>query len=120
MNSELSAMNMDKSAFFKYEISEILSPEKKSDQPNSLREQAESFVRDCAGAADGDMDISFQENGRGYYAHLHELERLKGAGLEGYREYRDELLSEIKEAEEHGESTHQMRVVCEQLSREIG
>ncbi|MFQ6609074.1 MAG: hypothetical protein ACE5EE_11175 [Fidelibacterota bacterium] len=120
MNSELSAINMDKSAFFKYEISEILNPEKKIDQPNGLREQVESFVRDCAGAADGDMDISFQENGRGYYAHLYELERLKGIGLDGYLEYRDKLLSEIKEAEGNGEMTHQMKVVYDQLSSEEG
>jgi hypothetical protein len=120
MNSELSAMNMDKSAFFKYEISEILSPEKENDQPSVLREQVELFVRDCAGTADGEMDISFQENGRGYYAHLHELERLRSDGLEAYQEYRDKLLSEIKEAEENGKMTHQMKVVYDQLSSEGG
>ena len=120
MNSELSAMNMDKSAFFKYEISEILNPEKKIDQPNGLREQVKSFVRDCAGSADGDMDISYQENGRGYYAHLHELERLRSISLESYREYRDMLLSEIKEVEENGEMTHQMKVVYDQLSSDGG
>ena len=103
MNSEIAGMNMDKTAFFKYEISEILDPEKISDQPSGLRERVESFVRDCAGAADGEMDISFQENGRGYYAHLHELNRLRGISQKHYREYRDQLLSELKEAEDKDE-----------------
>ena len=115
MNIEMTDMNMDKTAFFKYEISEILDPEKMNDQPSSLRERVESFARDCAGAADGEMDIRFQENGRGYYAHLRELERLKGESQEDYREYRDRLLAEIKEAEEHEEMTHQMKVVYQQL-----
>ena len=113
-------MNMSKSAFFKYEISEILNPEKKIDQPNGLQEQVESFVRDCAGAADGEMDISVQENGRGYYAHLRELERLKGVSQEDYYRYRDQLLSELKEAVENDEMTHQMKVVYDQLSGEEG
>ena len=85
-----------------------------------MQARVESFIRDCAGAADGEMDISFQENGRGYYAHLHELERLSGVSQESYREYRDKLLSEIKEAEETDEMTHQMKVVYDQLSRDAG
>ena len=111
---------MDKVAFFKYEIGEILDPEKMNDQPSDFRERVESFARDCAGAADGEMDISFQENGRGYYAHLHELERLKGGSQKNYREYRDQLLSELKEAEDNDEMTYQMKVVYDQLSREEG
>jgi hypothetical protein len=111
-------MNRIKTAFFKYEISEMLDPENKADQPGDLRERVESFVRDCAGAADGEMDISFQENGRGYYAHLHELERLRGASKENYKEYRDMLLSELKEAEDNNELTHQMKVVYDRLSTE--
>ena len=98
MNSEIAGMNMDKAAFFKYEINEILDPEKMNDQPSGLRERVESFARDCAGAADGEMDISFQENGRGYYAHLHELERLRDLGKKDYQEYRDKLLAELREA----------------------
>ena len=115
MNSEIAGMNMDKAAYFKYEINEILDPEKMNDQPSGLRERVESFVRDCAGAADGEMDISFQENGRGYYAHLRELERLKGESQEDYREYRDQLLSELREAEDNNEMTHQMKVVFSDL-----
>jgi hypothetical protein len=111
---------MDKTAFFKSEIGEILNPKNMNDQPSGLREQAESFVRDCAGAANGEMDISFQENGRGYYAHLHELERMKGISQEDYLEYSDQLFSELKEAEENDEMTHQMKVVSGQLSREEG
>jgi hypothetical protein len=117
MNSELSAMNMNKSAFFKYEISEILNPEKENDQPSVLREQVELFVRDCAGTADGEMDISFQENGRGYYAHLHEIERLRDVSQGDYLEYRRKLLLELNDAQENNEITHQMKIVCEQLSR---
>jgi hypothetical protein len=108
---------MDKSAFFKYEISEILSPEKENDQPSVLREQVELFVRDCAGTADGEMDISFQENGRGYYAHLHEIERLRDVSQGDYLEYRRKLLLELNDAQENNEITHQMKIVCEQLSR---
>ena len=106
---------MSKDAFFKYEINEILDPENMNDQPSGLRERVESFVRDCAGAADGEMDISFQENGRGYYAHLHELDRLKAISQEDYLEYRDKLLSELKEAEENDEMSHQMKVVYDQV-----
>ena len=111
-------MNIDKTAFFRHEISGILDPEKKNDQPGDLLERVESFVRECAGAADGEMDISFQENGRGYYAHLHELERLRGVSQETYQEYKDMLLSELKEAEGNSELTHQMKVVYDQLSTE--
>jgi len=115
MNSEIAGRNMVKAAFFKYEISEILDPENINDQPIGLRERVESFVRDCTGAADGEMDISFQENGRGYYAHLHELDRLGGISQEDYREYREQLLSELKEAEENNAMTHQMKVVFSDL-----
>ena len=116
MNSEMAGMTMDKAAFFKYEISEILDPKKMNDQPSGLRERVETFVRDCAGAADGEMYISFQEIGRGYYAHLHELERLRSDSQEDYREYRTKLLAEFKEAEDRGEMTHQMTVVYESLN----
>jgi hypothetical protein len=111
-------MTEDKITFFKYEISEILDPGNKADQPGDLRERVETFVRDCAGAADGEMDISFQENGRGYYAHLHELERLRSASKKNYKEYRGILLSELKEAEDNNELTHQMKVVYDRLSTE--
>ena len=56
-------MSIIKTAFFKNEISEILDPENKNDQPSDLREQVELFVRDCVGAADGDMDINYQDDG---------------------------------------------------------
>ncbi|MEN8133316.1 MAG: hypothetical protein ABFS45_24725 [Pseudomonadota bacterium] len=115
MNSEIAGMNMDKAAFFKYEISEILDPEKMNDQPSGLRERVESFVRDCAGTADGEMDISFQENGRGYYAHQHELERLRNLNQEAYRDYLEKLLAEIEEARNGEEFTSQMKVVYESL-----
>ena len=120
MNSGTEGMSVDKAAFFESEISEILDPENKNDFPSGLRERVESFVRDCAGAADGEMDISFQENGRGYYAHLHELEHLRVVSQEKCMEYRDKLLSELKEAEENNEMTHQMKVVYDQLSGEEG
>jgi len=108
-------MTEDKAVFFKYEISKILDPEKKHDNSSDLREEVESFVRDCAGTADGEMDISFQENGRGYYAHLHELEHLRIVSQEEYLGYREKLLSELKEAEENEELTHQMKVVYSDL-----
>ena len=109
-------MNRIKTAFFRYEINEITDLENKVDRPSNLRERVESFVRDCAGAADGEMDISFQENGRGYYAHLHELDRLRHISQENYLEYRDKLLSELKEAKEKSEMTQQMKVVYDKLS----
>jgi len=108
-------MDVDKAAFFQYEISEILNLEKTSNQPGDLTERVELFVRDCAGAADSEMDISFQENGRGYYAHLHELERLRTKSKESHLEYRSKLISELKEAEENHEMTHQMKVVYSDL-----
>jgi hypothetical protein len=37
------------------------------------------------GAADGEMDITWQETGRGYYRHLHELQDLEGEAKEQYR-----------------------------------
>ena len=111
-------MNKDKSAFFKNEIGEILDPETMGDFPCGLRERVESFIVDCAGAADGEMDISFQENGRGYYAHLHELERLKGVSQEDYQGYKDKLLFELKEAQEHDAMTHQMKVVYDELGND--
>ena len=115
MNSEIAGINMDKAAFFKDEISKILDPEKMNDQPSGLQERVESFVRDCAGAADGEMDISFQENGRGYYAHLHELERLRHLNQEAYSDYLEKLLAEIDEARNGDEFTSQMNVVYESL-----
>jgi ribosomal protein S6 len=114
-DAEGTNMNIDKTTFFKYEISEILDPENRADQPGDLRERVESFVRDCAGTADGEMDISFQENGRGYYAHLHELERLKKKNKNVYREYLYKLHEELEEAERNGEMTHQMKTVLESL-----
>ena len=65
------------------------------------------------------MDISFQENGRGYYAHLHELERMKGISQEDYLEYRNQLFSELKEAEENNEMNHQMKIVYNQLLSDV-
>jgi len=102
-------------AFFKNEIRETLKAETTSNQHDDLRERIELFVRDCAGAADSEMDISFQENGRGYYGHLHELERLKVESQEKYLGYRSKLLSELKEAEENDAMTHQMKIVYNEL-----
>ena len=102
-------------AFFKNEIRETLKAETTSNQHDDLRERIELFVRDCAGAADSEMDISFQENGRGYYAHLHELEKLRIENQESYQEYRSKLLSELKVAEENHELTHQMQIVYSNL-----
>ena len=73
------------------------------------------FLPAAVSAADGEMDISFQESGRGYYAHLHELERLRGLDNKDYQEYRDKLLAELKEAEENGMITYQMNVVYNDL-----
>ena len=115
MNLGVEVMNKDKAAFFKNEIGEMLDPETKGDFPCGLRERVESFIVDCAGAADGEMDISFQENGRGYYAHLHELERLKNINQTAYRVYLGKLLAELEEAKNVGESTSQMKVVYDAL-----
>ena len=109
---------VDKRAFFKDEISHWLNSENKQELSDGLRDQIETFLRDCAGTADGEMDISFQENGRGYYAHLHELERLRAVSQKDYQEYRDRLLSELTEADENDELTHQMKIVYDQLNRE--
>ena len=115
MNSEIVGTNMDKAAFFKYEIGEILDAGKMNDKSSGLQERVESFVRDCAGAADGEMDINFQEGGRGYYAHLHELERLKNLNQDLYREYLEKLIAELEEARNTDEFTSQMKVVYESL-----
>ena len=119
MISGIEAMNVHKVAFFKKEISEILEPGNENDFPSGLRERVESFIRDCAGAADGEMDISYQENGKGYYAHLHELDRSREVSEEDYRTYRDQLLSELKEAQENNEMTHQMKIVYNQLLSDV-
>ena len=113
-------MNIYKSAYYKNEITEILNPETKNDQPCDLRDRVESFVRDCAATADGEMDISYQENGKGYYAHLHELDRLKDVSLEDYLEYKEKLLSELNEANKNNEITHQMKAVYDQISKDEG
>ena len=109
---------VDKHAFFKDEISHWLNSSNEERLSDDLRDQIETFLRDCAGTADGEMDISFQENGRGYYAHLHELERLRAVSQKDYQEYRDKLLSELMEADENDELTHQMKIVYDQLNRE--
>ena len=62
------------------------------------------------------MDILFQETGRGYYAHLHELRALEDN--EGaYAVYRDKLLGEINAAEKDQSVTDQMKVVKEQMGK---
>lgn len=39
--------------------------------------QVERYLEEVkTGPADGEMDIEWQENGKGYYAHLHVIERL--------------------------------------------
>ena len=109
---------VDKRAFFKDEISRWLNPDNGEKLSDDLRDRIETFLRDCTGAADGEMDISFQENGRGYYAHLHELERLSAVSQKDYQEYRDKLLSELMGADENNELTHQMKIVYDQLNGE--
>ncbi len=47
-----------------------LSPEEQAALDEYLKEMGH-------GPADGDMDIEWQESGRGYYAHLHVLESIK-------------------------------------------
>ena len=111
-------MIVGKYAFFKDEISHWLNPDNGEILSDDLRDRIETYVRDCAGTADGEMDISFQENGRGYYAHLHELERLRAVSQKDYQEYRDRLLSELTEADENDKLTHQMKIVYDQLNRE--
>ena len=111
-------MTGHKRAFFKDEICHWLSPDNGETLSDDLRDRIETFLRDCAGAADGEMDISFQENGRGYYAHLHELERLRAVSQKDYQEYREKLLTELMEADENDELTHQMKIVYDQLNRE--
>ena len=110
-------VDTDKIAFFKNEIKEILDSTNRDEFPEELRVRVESFVRDCAGTANGEMDIDFQESGRGYYAHLHELGNMKKKGLDEYKEYRTKLLSELQAAEKNGALTHQMQVVFEYLNR---
>ena len=100
-------------AFFKTELSELLNDDHENTD-NELRADARRFFDDCKGAADGEMDISFQETGRGYYAHLHQLATLED-DVAAYAAYRDKVLEEIDTAENDGALTHQMKVVKEQL-----
>ena len=102
-------------AFFQAELAEILNEGNKS-VTDEQRSEAKQFFDDCRGAADGEMDILFQETGRGYYAHLHELRTLKDD--EGaYAVYRDKLLGEINAAEKDQSVTDQMKVVREQMGK---
>ena len=102
-------------AFFQAELAEILNEGNKS-VTDEQRSEAKQFFDDCRGAADGEMDILFQETGRGYYAHLHQLNTLEG-DAEAYAVYRDKLLGEINVAEKDQSVTDQMKVVKEQMGK---
>lgn len=101
-------------AFFKTELTKILSTDC-DNYDTETNESAKEFENDCKGAADGSMDIEFQETGRGYYAHLHELAALEETDKAAYTAYREKLLQEITAAEEDGAATHQMLTVKAQL-----
>lgn len=63
---------------------------------NSLSDQENAaldlYLQDMQqGPADGEMDIEWQESGRGYYAHLHQLESLDDA------QKKTEYLKRLKE-----------------------
>jgi hypothetical protein len=106
----------DKYAFFKNELEQY---SKATDVDHDLLARIESFVEDCKGAADGEQDISFQENGRGYYAHLHELDSLKNNNYEHYLDYRRQLTQELSEAIKNNEMTEQMSVVYDTLQKRL-
>ena len=101
-------------AFFMTELTKIRLNDC-NNYDNETIASAKEFEKDCQGAADGNMDITFQEMGRGYYAHLHELARLEGTDKAAYAAYREKLLQELATAEEDGSSTHQMKAVKAQL-----
>ena len=88
---------MMKSAFFKDELNEILDAPR-GEYTDEVVQAAIHFAEDCDGAADGDMDIDFQQDGRGYYAHLHELLHLAKAGWESHQAYRQRLEQELEKA----------------------
>ena len=103
-----------KTAFFRTELADIFS-RGNDEYPPEVIQAAKLFTEDCSGAADGDMDQEFQDAGRGYYAHLHELFHLKKTDYESYIAYKQRLEQEIDEAEEKGTLDYQMSVVREQL-----
>ena len=105
-----------KTAFFRTELADILS--RGDDKyPPEVIQAAKLFAEDCNGAADGDMELEFQETGRGYYAHLHELFRLKEKDYKEYTVYKRRSEQELEDAEKNGELDQQMSVVREQLDR---
>jgi len=102
------------SAFFKTELTKILLTASNSYSATTI-ESAKRFEADCKGAADSEMDIDFQERGRGYYAHLHQLTALEETDLNACSSYRQQLLQEIEDSEGCGEVTAQMLTVKAQL-----
>ncbi|MBT7442786.1 MAG: hypothetical protein HN790_02320 [Methylococcales bacterium] len=114
---KIGLLNMnEKYAFFKSELAQY-SQSSKVDA--DLLARIESFVEDCKGAGDGEQDISFQENGRGYYAHLHKLDSLKNNNHEHYLDYRRHLTQELSEAIKNNEMTEQMSVVYDTLQKRL-
>ena len=106
---------MMKTAFIRDELNEIMDA-RQGEYADEVVQAAIHFAEDSNGAADGDMDINFQQDGRGYYAHLHELLHLNKAGWETHQAYRQRLEQELKKAAMDGMLDHQMSVVQEQLN----
>ena len=99
-------------AFFSDELSEA---SLKAMTPK-IRADAEQFKRQCElGPADGEQDIDWQEDGQGYYAHLHELVRLRSESEDSYSDYRTKLMSEIESMSAESTAYQMAMIVKEQL-----
>jgi len=83
---------MIKMAFFLKDIdSEDYQYSLSSDEQAAL----DRYLREMElGPADGEMDIDWQDNGQGYYAHLHELHNIDDK--QARSQYRQDLLEDIK------------------------
>jgi hypothetical protein len=108
-------MNMMKTAFFRDELNKIMDAPQ-AEYADEVVQAAKYFAEDCSGTVEGDMDIDFQQDGRGYYAHLHALFYLARGGRETHQTYRQRLERELEVAAMTGVLDHQMSVVQEQLN----
>ena len=106
---------MMKTAFFEDELNRIMDAPQ-GEYTDEVVHAARYFAEYCNGAADGEVDIDFQQEGRGYYAHLHQLHYLAKTGWEACEAYMLRLEKELEEAEAEGMLDHQMSVAQEQLN----
>lgn len=103
-----------KIAYLKSELTELSIDNLSDDEKSNIDE----FVSQCdTGPGSSEMDIEWQESGKGYYAHLLELERLKSISSEAHEVYHQKLMSEIDLLEnEKNPCAYMAKQVREQLT----